>query len=31
VRHFGGFLRLVGEIAGSAARCTLTVRLALKG
>jgi hypothetical protein len=31
VRHFGGFLRLVGVITGPDPRSVLTVRLALKG
>jgi hypothetical protein len=29
--NFGGFLRLAGEVTGTAHRCTMTVRLALKG
>lgn len=31
LHHFGGFLRLAGEITGADPRCLLTVRLALKG
>lgn len=29
--HFGGFLRLAGEVTGDQTHCVLTVRLALKG
>lgn len=31
LQHFGGFLRLAGDVTGEQPQCTLTVRLALKG
>jgi hypothetical protein len=31
VRHFGGWLRLIGTLTGRSAAATLSIRLALKG